>query len=239
MYWGNAIEVANKGVRGGDLAVARREAVMPYLEGLKENLAYLSELEDNMPPEGNVAKPKPGDAAPSQRELTGASYAAWQHSRLKEKLVQHQNAYETQIVYLYSRLPFATSELEKLAGEALGDKAEVDRLIGLVKARVDKRLDDLGANPWKELPQDFESLGAREELPNISESQVNTSKTEHGSTVGEKGTPEVAQDEPRDGRNTSYTHTAIIITLVASVLIAVAVVFGLFMRTRLSKTHQT
>ncbi len=43
IYWGDALQIANRGVHNQELIVARREAAMPYLLGLKEI------LKDNLP----------------------------------------------------------------------------------------------------------------------------------------------------------------------------------------------
>jgi len=136
MYWGCAIEVDHRGVLGEALRRARKQAAIPYLQGLRETLQYADEVQKlPLPPRW---EPTLSDLRRKldKNAMTARSHAMRKRERLLERLTRHQTSFEGQLAFLYSRVPFATDELEKLARELLQDEAAVDHLMARVIERV-------------------------------------------------------------------------------------------------------
>lgn len=168
VYWGDAIQVAHRGVRNQELVVARRKAVMPYLEGLKEALDHnLPEEKPELPGVGRFRYSGPQDSE-QYRELIRkhqAQVEARKLAKFQRDMIQHRDALTGQISYMYSRFPFASEEIEKLATEVLQDENAVERLMSAVNAAVQKRIEQLG---WGPEPPDM-SLPPKKEPPVAAE----------------------------------------------------------------------
>jgi hypothetical protein len=163
IYWGDALQVAHAGAEGQALMAARREAVVPYLMGLREAAGGgLPELPPPVPRGGLTGSLEPGTPEGESRlRADGAeALAAREKAKMQGRLIQQRDALRGQIAYMYSRLPFQTAELERLAARVIADQNEVDGLMARVKARIQKRLDDMGGTILEELPNDIESLGS-------------------------------------------------------------------------------
>lgn len=160
VYWGDAIQLSHRGVRGKQLAVVRREAVVPYLQGLKELLAY--ELPEG-PSEPAIVESfdwsGPQDTPEYKQQLREyqAQVDAASRTRFVNRMLRYRDMQTGQIAYMYSRLPFATNELELLAREILKDNAGVDHLMARVKVRVQKRIERMGGGLPGEVAKDLDS----------------------------------------------------------------------------------
>lgn len=162
IYWGDAIQIAHSGVSGGELAAARREAVMPYLQGLKQALMY--DLPDERPrlpsvPMATYAGPTDTEGyegirrwRQEQAEARRKAVVQWRMTGLRDILMR-------QISFMYSRFPFATDELRALATEVVGDEAAVERLVSQVEAEVQKRLDQMVGRVLDQVEVDVGVLG--------------------------------------------------------------------------------
>ena len=141
VFWGDSIQVMHAGVTGDDLIAARREAVMPYLNGLKEALAYNLPDEPLVIPRGgfllryrgideeNVMKRH------AQKEQARAKIAEAAEQQNKQILMRE--ILIGQVAFMYSRKPFATDEIQALATQVIAD----DHLVGRLMAAVEKAID--------------------------------------------------------------------------------------------------
>jgi hypothetical protein len=157
LYWGDSIQVLHRGVGGAALADARREAVMPYLLGLKVAVEQKVPDEVQDPPILRVPPAGPDDSAivKEERRRYAQELARWERTRLYQDLAKYRQLHTEQIAYMYSRLPFATNELESLAKDVLKDGAAVDRLLARVKARVRERIESMGGGIPRDLPKEL------------------------------------------------------------------------------------
>lgn len=142
MYWGNAIEVSRRGVKGQKLKIARRESVAPYLQALADCEKYIADVSNEpLPPQGGVASSSTSPM-PDNRALTARNYAVWLKKKKLERIRGFQAAFENQIAYLYSRAPLATEEIRTLAEQMVPDKATQERLMVRVRAEIEKRTEE-------------------------------------------------------------------------------------------------
>ena len=114
-YWGGAMEFSQRVVIGDKLAAVRREAVVPYLMGLKETLQY--NLPDDMPPmpkEISIAGPHTITTNPQllreEKLIREKRTKLAEDYRQQQQLIMAREELIGQIVYLYSRKPFANDE---------------------------------------------------------------------------------------------------------------------------------
>jgi len=187
VYWGDSIQLlqGGVGVRGAALAEARRQAVMPYLLGLK--VAIDQGVPDQVQEPPILRKPPtgPGDpaTAEAERRRYAREHAQWRLIRFHKKLAQYREIHINQIAFMYSRLPFATDELESLARDVLKDDAAVDRLMARVQERIQKRIEALGGGIPDELPKELDapyspSATAISGEPSRQDHRVSNGKTE-------------------------------------------------------------
>jgi len=150
VYWGDAIQVAHRGVHNQELVAARRKAVMPYLQGLKEALKHnLPEVKPDLPSVSRVRYVGPPDSEEYQKikRRNEEQMAAWRLARFQQDMIQHRVALTGQISYMYSRFPFASNEIKELATQVLEDEKAVERLMSAVNAAVQQRIKELGWEP--------------------------------------------------------------------------------------------
>jgi len=163
IHWGDAIQVANRGARGQELMVARRKAVMPYLQGLKETIQYnLPERRPEIPRivleihyGSRDSKTLARIKRKNEEQRKARQRVMWQR-----EMILFRDILTGQIAFLYSRFPFATNELRELATEVLEDKAAVERLMGAVEKAVKKRMDRADWKLPSELPENLDSMVA-------------------------------------------------------------------------------
>jgi len=158
VWWGDAIQVAHRGVRNQELVVARRKAVIPYLNGLKESLhlQYPRDTQPEHPPEEqNVIADSRDPFGPARQRIRAERKKAlddWKQARFERDLNQHRKALTGQISYMYSSFPWASDEIRELATKILGDQAAVERLMSHVDEAVQKRVKEL---EWEPGPPDI------------------------------------------------------------------------------------
>lgn len=145
IYWGDAIQVAHRGVHGQELVTARREAVMPYLEGLKETLKYdLPEVKPELPVISvfNYDGPTDTDEYRNMIRKQKEQVEAREKAKFQCDMIQYRDTLIGQINFLYTRFPFATTELEGLLKQTLGDKHKprIDKIIQKVADDINSRL---------------------------------------------------------------------------------------------------
>jgi len=147
---GDAMQVSHRGVTGEALIQARREAVVPYLQGLKELLQYkLPAAPPALPTVQGFDYTGPTNTALYQslkRQNEEQAKARDAAVFLKEMLLC-RDTQTKQICYIYSRFPFDSENLRSLAMEVLQDEIEVDRLMAAVDAAVAKRAKEMGLGP--------------------------------------------------------------------------------------------
>ena len=144
VYWGDAIQVRHAGARGNDLMAARKEAAEIYLRGLKECVDH-KVPKDKPAVEasgfGNFDGPETDEIRRLKAEIA-ARNAANEDALSKIAMVEMQDTLIKQLVYMYSRFPFATNELEASAKDSLGDSWLVGELINKTQAEIKKRVKD-------------------------------------------------------------------------------------------------
>ncbi len=154
-YWGGAIQVANRGVRNQALVVARRKALMPYLQGLKETLKYnLPEVKPDIPLAGFFTHDGPTDSEHYRKlkRKNEEQAAAQKLAMFQRDMIQHRNVLTGQISSMYSRFPWASDKIRELATKILEDETAVERLMSHVDEAVQKRVKELG---WEPGPPDI------------------------------------------------------------------------------------
>jgi len=150
IYWGDAIQVAHRGVHNQELVTARRKAVMPYLQGLKETLKHnLPEVKPDLPIVHGYRYWRvhvPNIAAELKRK-NEEEMAAWKFAKFQRNMIQHREVLTGQISGMYSRFPWASDEIRELATKILEDETAVERLMSAVDKAVQKRMQELGWEP--------------------------------------------------------------------------------------------
>ena len=119
---------------------------MPYLTGLLETLPYdLPEEKPKMPSGCFFTMDGPTDTEEYKRmKAESARISAAQLAvRQQWDMIDLRDALTQQIVFLYTRSPFDTNELRRLATEVLGDADAVDRLVKEVEEAVQKRITEM------------------------------------------------------------------------------------------------
>jgi hypothetical protein len=149
IYWGDAIQVRHRGVRGDELAQARRRAVEPYLDGLK--LAVDQDLPDEAPDLPMIERfeytgPRNDPVYQQMLQKRQAQIQARQMAQFQRQMIQHREVLKDQIVYLYTRFPFQTEELRQLLQDRLQDHPQViadmvSRVERITAERMAKRVD--------------------------------------------------------------------------------------------------
>lgn len=140
--WGDALQVQNSGATGSELAKARREAVRPYLYGIKVALEHEIPDERVGMPGFEVEHYDGPDLEEHKRiaEENEKHFALLKKAHFINDMVFRRDICVGQTVSLYSKKPFATDELRQIATEILEDTDAVDKLISKVDAAVKKRL---------------------------------------------------------------------------------------------------
>jgi hypothetical protein len=150
IYWGDAIQTANRGVRGQQLLAPRRKAAMAYLNGLKETLQYdLPEVKPDIPIATIYTQLGREDTEEYQsiRRKHREQIEAQQKARFQQDMIQHRDVLTSQISSMYSRFPWASDEIRELAKQILEDETAVERLMSAVNAAVQQRMRELGWEP--------------------------------------------------------------------------------------------
>ena len=144
-YWGDAVQFAHRGVQGNELAAVRREAVVPYLEGLKFTLDRgVPESLGPRPTETPSITHAP-NATPEVESLRardagiGERHAIWLQNRW---LILLRGQLVDSVVYLYSRYPFDTEELKKLTHDYVGETFLEQQIVQKTEESIQKRTAD-------------------------------------------------------------------------------------------------
>ena len=180
LYWGDALQVSEGKVQAEALVRVRKRALMPYIKGLKistlyelplkaPNLPVVSRLDDDGTdiPENHEA-----------RTLHQQQMEARKHARFQIDMIECRNILMNQIIYLYSRFPFATEELEGLAKETLGDSWLAGELVVKTKEEITKRT---GKSTDALLDRTIASFGANKPVTTTSIQPTET-KAQVGTT---------------------------------------------------------
>jgi hypothetical protein len=151
-YWGDALQVSKRGVVNQEMMAARREAAIPYLQGLKETLQY--NLPEKKPeiPMGIFINVTTSDE--NKREVEAEVNRRMKENGEAQKkaifqgdMINHREILTSQISGMYSRFPWASNEIRELATKILGDTVAVNRLMSSVDGAVQKRAEELGWAP--------------------------------------------------------------------------------------------
>jgi hypothetical protein len=154
VWWGDSIMIAHRGARNQERVVARRKAVMPYLNGLKEclSLQYPKYTQpENLPEEQNVKADPHGSFLRRRRAEQRKALYESKKDIFEKDVNRHKKAFISQISGTYSDFPWASDEIRELATKILEDKTVVDNLMSAVGEAVEKRVEELG---WAPEPTD-------------------------------------------------------------------------------------
>jgi hypothetical protein len=145
VYWGDAIcigDIHKPREQQKPLYEIRRIAVRPYLEGLKEMQAY--KVPEQRPYLGafgvdayDITGPENSPIIQQFKKRHDEQMAARKQAEFDDKLWSSHQTLISEVVDLYSKQPYAATELRQIATKTLGDTAEVDALM--------KRIKDKGA----------------------------------------------------------------------------------------------
>jgi len=152
-YWGSAIQVAHRGTHDKEMAKARRQAVILYLQGLRELQQYdLPEVKPPIPMAGFITHAGPTDSEEYRKlkRKQEKEIAAQKLAKFQRSMIEHRDILTLQVSGMYSRFPWASDEIRELATKILKDKDAVERLMSAVDAAVQQRIRELGWEP--ELP---------------------------------------------------------------------------------------
>ncbi len=175
-YWGDALQVVRGPVAGDKLPPVRREAAMPYLQGLKETLKY--NLPDDPPkiPGGGTfinfegSGPIPQGVQRARRAEEERAKAV-EHVRWQVDMIQRRETLIGQIVFMYSRKPFATDEIQALATQVIADDHLVGRLMAAVEDAVNERTTTGGPGTpymmkfWRKFRESSQPANAEQPAP--------------------------------------------------------------------------
>jgi hypothetical protein len=139
VYWGGAIESdnSNKPIQEQKpFFEVRRVAVKPYLEGLKEMQKY--KIPDQLPKLPGVDAYDMSENAPNYqkvKKMHDDQMASRKQAEFDRKLWFNHQTLTNAVVDLYSRPPFAATELRQLATKILDDPEKVDVLMKRIEAK--------------------------------------------------------------------------------------------------------
>ena len=141
---GDAAQVENAGVTGQELARVRPAIAHHYLNGLRValDLGVPREPQEQqyMVLDGDSVDLS-GDMTPKSKEAQVAEPS--EVKKINALVTLRTSGLENSIVFLYSRSPWATEELRKLATQVLDSPDEVQYLVGKVEKAVEERLADM------------------------------------------------------------------------------------------------
>ena len=152
-YWGSAIQVAHRGTHDKEMVKARREAVIPYLQGLRKLQQYnLPEVKPRIPMAGFITHDGPTDSEEYRKMKLKheKEVAAQKLAKFQRSMIEHRDILTLQVSGMYSRFPWASDEIRELATKILKDEDAVERLMSAIDAAVQQRIRELGWEP--ELP---------------------------------------------------------------------------------------
>jgi tetratricopeptide (TPR) repeat protein len=147
VWWGDAIMIAHRGARNQERVVARRKAVMPYLNGLKECLSmqYPKYTQpEHLPEEQNVKADPHASFLRRRRDEQRKALYEWKKDKFERDVNRLKKALTSQISGTYSDFPWASDEIRDLATKILEDKTAVDDLMSAVDEAVQQRKQELG-----------------------------------------------------------------------------------------------
>lgn len=147
----------NAGQKGENLAGARRQIVLPLLEAIKYSLEI--KLPDQKPQPTNkiqtfhnmtyIENPDESPEVKKAREEQIKKIDDDMKKQVDENAknaeikacLRNRKICEDTVVSIYSKEPYATEELRRIASEVLGDKDTVNKLVARVDANIKGKLD--------------------------------------------------------------------------------------------------
>ena len=141
--WGRAVQTKWGPVSGRDLAALRKQALQPYLIGLKEAAGFdLPARRPELPLFVVYNSDGPEDSPTNQRikKLKDEQDKERRRILFQQNMIDQRDVLMAQIVLLYSRFPFATEELLKEATEVLPNPGIADTLVSKVQEQIAERL---------------------------------------------------------------------------------------------------
>jgi hypothetical protein len=123
VYWGDAIILSG---RGRPMYERRAAAAAAYLKGLKEAQQY--NIPEKAPEYPQFSMPNTPDQKEFDRQQR-ARYLELKRIDYERTLHTRRSSLEEQLIYEYTRHPYAATELRDAATKAGLDKAQIDKLM--------------------------------------------------------------------------------------------------------------
>ena len=139
VYWGESLEAKHSDSKSDIFVAVRRQIVMPYLTGLKLVLDNQTTREIQEPPAVGKYRYDGPTSDPQYRKMLKKhkdEISKRKRVILQNKLVEYRKVFTSKCVALYSRKPFATDELERIAIDILKNREAVKELVTEVKAGI-------------------------------------------------------------------------------------------------------
>ena len=135
VFWGDALRLTNS---SKPFPERRKEAVIPYLKGLKELLQYnLPDVAPDLPAVSSFeASPESGSIYQALKHEHEQEWAAHNEAVFQRDMIKHHDVLIGQIAGLYGRKPYAKDEVERLARDSLGNSALVNKLLEAVDVKM-------------------------------------------------------------------------------------------------------
>lgn len=227
IYLGDALGLNNRGVRGPLQPEARRDAALAYLDGLKIALAHNIPAQQVERPRvdrfsGRVSDPEAYKALLKERE---EQLAASQRAVFINHMVLHRDTCVMQVISLYSREPYDTEELRRIATDVLEDEDAVSDLVEKVTAAIRERTK-------KEMAKLTDEVIENVEMP-----PVEAQEPAPAAPPAEEASQAAAQAPPAPPTDETETPSRLVPILLAVVAVAAALA-GIAVAYRLARQER-
>lgn len=136
LYWGDAHVRSDPSDLRKSFFDGRAAAASAYFKGLKEAQQYnIPEVAPEIPTLSFPSPPKKGDGKDFLRQME-ALQPKLQRIKVEREMHMYRSCLQGQLLFLYTRRPYAGSELRRLATEILGDPGQVEKLMKAVPSEA-------------------------------------------------------------------------------------------------------
>lgn len=133
LYWGDAYARMDPTDFRRSYIAGRADAATAYLKGLKEAAQYhIPEVVQDLP---RLSFPKKGEEKDLLRQLE-ARQPQLKRIQTDREMHMYRSCLQGQLLFLYTRRPYAGSELRRLATEILGDAGHVEKLMKTIPSEA-------------------------------------------------------------------------------------------------------
>lgn len=145
-YWGDALRGTHQGKK--PFFEIRRMAAEPYLEGLKDAQKYhIPQQRPEMPMAGFYNGDLTDPDYKQRKKEAEKQIVAQRRARIEQDLWDCRRVLTGQIIDIYSRKPYAATELRQLATKIMEDPSAVDALMKLIEEKGALKDDPIPEKP--------------------------------------------------------------------------------------------